>query len=300
MKKLKISLLAFISGFALSNGVNAQKSNIETRNFEVSGNCGMCKKAIEKAARIPGVKNAAWDVSKKLLALKYDKRKTNPAAALRSVAHAGYDNEHYLAPNSAYEQLHGCCQYERRQKTTGEETENEPHSAAVTTEHKNHSKTTSDVAAEQAAPLKASGIETVYNGYFQIKDALVSSNATASAEAARSLLLAIDAVDVAAFAGNEREVVMSSVGQLQAIVKAIAATGNIEQQRARFSALSELVIGLMRQIEPRQEVFLAHCPMYADGKGADWVSKEKQIKNPYYGSKMLSCGSVKETIKQHD
>jgi hypothetical protein len=37
--------------------------------------------------------------------------------------------------------------------------------------------------------------------------------------------------------------------------------------------------------------------MYNNGKGADWLSKEKEIKNPYYGSQMLNCGSVEETIK---
>ena len=42
--------------------------------------------------------------------------------------------------------------------------------------------------------------------------------------------------------------------------------------------------------------YVQHCPMANDNNGADWLSKEKEIKNPYYGDKMLKCGMVSETI----
>lgn len=75
----------------------------------------------------------------------------------------------------------------------------------------------------------------------------------------------------------------------------IALSKKIESQRGKFEVLSDFAI--MKVIKPSMAVYQQHCPMYHDGKGADWISKESGIKNPYYGSMMLSCGSVKEILK---
>jgi hypothetical protein len=64
-----------------------------------------------------------------------------------------------------------------------------------------------------------------------------------------------------------------------------------------FSKLSGPVYDLMKAVSPGYEVYLDHCPMYNDGKGADWISREKPIRNPYYGSKMMTCGNVKDSLK---
>ena len=55
---------------------------------------------------------------------------------------------------------------------------------------------------------------------------------------------------------------------------------------------------LIKVSRPAETVYYQHCPMADDGKGANWLSKESAIKNPYYGSQMLSCGKTVETIKQ--
>ena len=54
---------------------------------------------------------------------------------------------------------------------------------------------------------------------------------------------------------------------------------------------------LIKVSKPKDAVYYQHCPMYNNGKGANWLSKESAIKNPYYGSQMLTCGSTVETIK---
>ena len=53
----------------------------------------------------------------------------------------------------------------------------------------------------------------------------------------------------------------------------------------------------MKVIKPAYLVYYDHCPMYNDGKGGDWISKESSIKNPFYGSQMLTCGKIVETLK---
>ena len=54
---------------------------------------------------------------------------------------------------------------------------------------------------------------------------------------------------------------------------------------------------VMKVIKPAYLVYYDHCPMYNDGKGGDWISKESSIKNPFYGSQMLTCGKIVETLK---
>ena len=70
-----------------------------------------------------------------------------------------------------------------------------------------------------------------------------------------------------------------------------------EHQRSHFSTLSKNIYSLIKVSKQTTTTYYAHCPMYNNGKGANWLSSEKEIKNPYYGSQMLTCGSVEETIK---
>ena len=57
------------------------------------------------------------------------------------------------------------------------------------------------------------------------------------------------------------------------------------------------MIILAQAFGTEKAMYVDHCPMAANGKGANWLSTEKTIKNPFYGDKMLSCGSVEQTIK---
>lgn len=86
----------------------------DTATIKVWGNCGMCEKTIEQAAKVRGVSSADWDTETKLLSLTYDKSKTSTDAIEKSIARAGYDTEHATADQKAYDKLHGCCQYDRK------------------------------------------------------------------------------------------------------------------------------------------------------------------------------------------
>ena len=95
---------------------NAQIKNKTTETVKINGNCGMCKKTIETAANIDKIAKVNWDAKTQTATLIYDKKKTNPNAILKRIAEAGYDNEKFVAPNAAYDQLHGCCQYDREKQ----------------------------------------------------------------------------------------------------------------------------------------------------------------------------------------
>lgn len=113
MKNLIIfCFVAFLgqSAFAQQSAATAPPQNAQ---FKVLGNCGMCKKTIEKAALGAGATTATWDMNTDLLAVTFDEKKTTTDAIQKAIAKAGYDNAGYKADDNAYNNLHGCCQYDR-------------------------------------------------------------------------------------------------------------------------------------------------------------------------------------------
>ena len=106
---MKSIFILFIT-FLLSVGALAQ-SDIKTETFKVEGNCGMCKKRIEKAAYIKGVKRAEWDKNSHELTLIYRTSKTNPDLVASAIAKAGHSSEKAHASEKDYEDLPECCHY---------------------------------------------------------------------------------------------------------------------------------------------------------------------------------------------
>jgi len=91
-----------------------EQSHGEHTSVKVAGNCEMCKERIEKAAlSVAGVSSANWNSEDQLLQLNYDGQKTNIAVIQKAIADVGHDTEKYKAEDSTYDELHGCCQYER-------------------------------------------------------------------------------------------------------------------------------------------------------------------------------------------
>lgn len=103
-------LLLFVS---ISFGAIAQTTSV-SETIPVSGNCGMCKSTIEKAAKDAGAATAEWDADAKSLKVSYASKTTNAAKIQGAIAAAGYDTRDVRANEEAYNKLHGCCKYERK------------------------------------------------------------------------------------------------------------------------------------------------------------------------------------------
>jgi hypothetical protein len=139
----------------------------------------------------------------------------------------------------------------------------------------------------------SSQLQPVYDAYFTVKDALIKSDSKLTSAKAKDLLTAITAVEMNKLKDNEHTVWMKVVKKLTADAKSISATTDLKKQRETFKSLSKKTYDLIKVSNPDQPIYKQYCPM-AD---ADWLSKEKAVKNPYYGSSMLTCGNVVETIK---
>jgi copper chaperone CopZ len=114
MKNVMRSLIAMailLTGFG---NLHAQNENTKTEQFKVYGNCGMCEKRIEKAAKsVDGVSAADWDQKTKMLEVKYDTSKTDLDKIEQAVADVGHDTDSKKADNKTYNALPGCCKYDR-------------------------------------------------------------------------------------------------------------------------------------------------------------------------------------------
>jgi copper chaperone CopZ len=102
---------------------HSEHSTISMASFGVRGNCGMCKKTIEKAANsVEGVSNAVWDKEQKKIEVSFDSSKTNEMAIHEAIAASGYDTEKVNGSKAAYKNLPGCCKYdhEMEMNQTGE------------------------------------------------------------------------------------------------------------------------------------------------------------------------------------
>lgn len=107
MKQLLLIFTILFSAPALF----AQNNDIKTETFKVEGNCNMCKKRIENAAFVKGVKRAEWDKESHVLNVVYRPSKTSATEIARAVAKVGHSSEKLEAAEADYKQLPQCCQY---------------------------------------------------------------------------------------------------------------------------------------------------------------------------------------------
>lgn len=275
----------------LSITINAQIKNSKTETVKIYGNCGMCETKIEKAGTIKKVAKVDWNQETQMATLTYDTTKTNQDEILKRIALAGYDSDKFLAPDDVYNNLHGCCQYERVAKVLVKE---EIKTEETTENHNNHGNHTETpkVEVQEVNQLKA-----VFDNYFIVKDAMISSDGNATSIASKELLVSINNVKMDKLEMDVHMVWMKVLNQIKEDAEHIADTKDIKHQREHFATLSKDIYALIKVAKYNVTVYFQFCPMYSDGKGANWLSKENTVKNPYYGSMMLSCGKTVETIK---
>ena len=121
MKQIKTIMLLLIATIAFTA---AKAQDTKTDTFQVLGNCGMCKKTIEKAAKTEGVEKAEWNRETKVFTLVYNPAVVSNEKVQKSMAAAGKKKKKFTGDDKAYEKLPGCCHYDRKKK---DETNNSNH-----------------------------------------------------------------------------------------------------------------------------------------------------------------------------
>lgn len=113
MKNIILIMMIALVGFSAQ--AQDKKNKNAKYTFEVNGNCEQCKKRIEKAAyAVPGVKMAIWDIESHKLNVMLNEEKTSEDEVKKAIAKVGHDTDIYKSTDDAYNNLHSCCQYERK------------------------------------------------------------------------------------------------------------------------------------------------------------------------------------------
>ena len=129
--------------------------------------------------------------------------------------------------------------------------------------------------------------------YFNLKDALVASDADLSATFSEKMLLQLKNLNISELPQEELEYMRNLKKHLQGI----SDKEELIHQRVHFKDLNENLNLLIHKIGNTSEtIYIQKCPMANDNKGAIWLSKEKEVRNPYFGDAMLACGSVINTL----
>ena len=138
----------------------------------------------------------------------------------------------------------------------------------------------------------------LFDLYFPLKDALVKEDLAVAQKQAANLKKAFDKSSMSLFTGEAHNHWMNhSVAAVNALNK-IAVARDVEGARKDFKPLSGQMVVLAKIFGPfGKTVYVQHCPMADNNTGADWLSLDEQIRNPFFGDKMLKCGSVTVTIK---
>jgi Cu(I)/Ag(I) efflux system membrane fusion protein len=147
-----------------------------------------------------------------------------------------------------------------------------------------------EISAQAKAELKP-----LYNTYFELKNALTEDNFESALSKAKELKTVFGEIDMKTFQGDAHEKWMVYHGKMERVLEHIHHHNDIESLRKNFIALSDWMIEVTATFQPISEtLYLQHCPMVDNDKGADWLSKEEPIINPYFGESMLRCGEVKK------
>ena len=146
-----------------------------------------------------------------------------------------------------------------------------------------------------AMDKNSSATDAIIVNYLELKNALVADNTDAAASSGKKIVSDFKAIDVKSYSEEEQKELNDIIEDAVEHAEHIAESA-MDHQREHFEILSKDVADLIAITGTSKKLFQAYCPMFNDGKGAIWLSEFKEIKNPYYGSKMLTCGTVQKEI----
>lgn len=141
------------------------------------------------------------------------------------------------------------------------------------------------VVSVQSHAANPAFVDTLVPGYLEIQHGLATDDLPAAQTGAENFLTAIAA-------GPKMQTLTEAA-------ETISSASEISDARAAFLAMSDQMIKLAEHIgiAKTPALFVMHCPMAFDGKGGDWLQADKDVSNPYLGSSMPTCGTVKEEIE---
>ncbi len=141
-------------------------------------------------------------------------------------------------------------------------------------------------------------LKPLFDSYFNMKNALAEDDFDNAKKAETMLKNELNKISTSLFEGATHEVWMEQSSNLKSALEHIDHFTSIDEIRKSFIAISNAMINLAGSFRPLPDtLYVQHCPMADTNNGADWLSREKEIVNPYFGALMISCGEVTKMLK---
>ena len=190
------------------------------------------------------------------------------------------------------------CKENKEQKSTTETSMQHDMSTMSDSAAMGNMATDKEVTVTEAKKSSADLTE-LYSHYTHLTFALSGDDDKEAVSAAKGILASFPKIDKNGFSAEQKK----EFAELEASIKEHAQhiadnAGNIDHQREHLDLMSEDFYDLLKDFGTSKTVYKIFCPMYNDNKEAFWLSDSREIKNPYYGKKMASCGEVQEEIKK--
>jgi len=183
------------------------------------------------------------------------------------------------------------CGMELTEKVAQSATTEKDGANTTDTETKNAVATTKTVAATSFT------INEIVTNYLKLKNALVKDDSKGAANAGKVLYATLNILDTKSLDTKLKKEYVDIADDAKEHAAHIGDNPRkIEHQREHFAMLSKDINDLIQTFGTTQKLYQDYCPMYDEGKSGYWISESKEIKNPYFGSQMLSCGSVRKTF----
>lgn len=173
------------------------------------------------------------------------------------------------------------------------------HTEMSASEHNNGTEmgdgTMSSSNTEMDSDAQNSEAEKILADYMTLKNALVETNKKAAASAGKKLESSLKNFKVNSYTSKEKQeltdIKESAIEHAEHISRS-----EMDHQREHFEMLTKDITDMVTITGTNHTLYQQFCPMYNDNKGGQWLSMEKEIRNPYFGSKMMKCGKVQKEI----
>ena len=134
-------------------------------------------------------------------------------------------------------------------------------------------------------------LSNVWLAYARLSDALAADDLEQARKHVSEMTAALEKIDMKLLQGEAHQAWMHLLGEMKPILQRMKTAPDIDALREAFSPLSDVMANAIRMfgIDPALTVYQLHCPMALGDRGADWLQADRDVRNPYFGSKMLRC-----------
>lgn len=189
------------------------------------------------------------------------------------------------------------CKENKEQKSTTETSMKHDMSTMSDSAAMGNMATDKEITVTEAKKSSADLTE-LYSHYTHLTFALSGDDDKEAVSAAKGILASFPKIDKTGFSDEQKKEFADLESSISEHAEHIADNaGKIDHQREHLDLMSVDFYDLLKDFGTPKPVYKVFCPMYNDKKGAFWLSDSREIKNPYYGKKMASCGEVQEEIK---